>query len=456
MLHPQTPPQAQTVVLVIEQSEQIAKFLKKLMGEHENIVKFVDANVLKENDGTYILILSELCSQGTLFDLLQKGLLHMHQQSPAIAHRDIKIENVLLNNKRFKLCDFGSASTSVLDYSVMNDQHMIDETIEEFEKYTTMMYRPPEMIDKYKKFLVNTQADVWMLGCVAYTLCFFQHPFQESQKLGIINAHYFMPADSRISNKLKDFVRLMLRDAQEIKLRSENQPDTSKVTNNTQNQFKSQKSIDRDLTADDIQKIQEKLRLEHQNSLNKKKQHVPLPSAYSNISNQQQIQQPIIDKSKSHVVTSSIYQLDQQLQQPPQQKQQNAAGNGDFFNWGNSNGNTQQVRPQQQQIPLKSQSIVQNQSNDWFFDFNNQQSNSNNNRPVQNTSQIQIQKQSSIQTANLLELDSQPLIQKQTDLLSELSSLDFGFSASTQQTQSQQFNQQQQPQQQKANDFFSF
>lgn len=27
--------------------------------------------------------------------------------------------------------------------------------IEDFEKYTTLMYRPPEMIDKYKKYTVN-------------------------------------------------------------------------------------------------------------------------------------------------------------------------------------------------------------------------------------------------------------------------------------------------------------
>ena len=36
----------------------------------------------------------------------------MHENVPTpISHRDIKIENVLLHNKRFKLCDFGSSSS---------------------------------------------------------------------------------------------------------------------------------------------------------------------------------------------------------------------------------------------------------------------------------------------------------------------------------------------------------
>lgn len=55
--------------------------------------------------------------------------------------------------------------------------------IEEFEKYTTMMYRPPEMIDKYKKYRVDTQADIWvgytknifiLFSCIDAWVCGFQ------------------------------------------------------------------------------------------------------------------------------------------------------------------------------------------------------------------------------------------------------------------------------------------
>ena len=93
-----------------------------------------------------------------------RGILHMHSQNPPIAHRDIKVENVLLQNKKFKLCDFGSASSQVLDYdgSASLPQAAIDEMFEDFERYTTLMYRPPEMIDKYLKWNVSTKVDIWV------------------------------------------------------------------------------------------------------------------------------------------------------------------------------------------------------------------------------------------------------------------------------------------------------
>ncbi len=74
------------------------------------------------------------------------------------------------------------------------------------------MYRPPEMIDQYLKYPVSVKSDIWMLGCILYTLCFAKHPFFEAQKLAIINAHYYIPEEDfdRITTKMRDFIRVML------------------------------------------------------------------------------------------------------------------------------------------------------------------------------------------------------------------------------------------------------
>ena len=52
-----------------------------------------------------------------------------------------------------------------------------------------------------------------MLGCVIFSLCFGFHPFQDSQKIAILNAQYFIPndiKDNRISEKLKDLICAIL------------------------------------------------------------------------------------------------------------------------------------------------------------------------------------------------------------------------------------------------------
>ena len=66
------------------------------------------------------------------------------------------------------------------------------------------------MCDNYSKFVVNEKVDIWMLGCILYTILFKKHPFQDAQKLTIINAYYNFPSDTKYSEKIQDFIRLML------------------------------------------------------------------------------------------------------------------------------------------------------------------------------------------------------------------------------------------------------
>ena len=68
----------------------------------------------------------------------------MHEKG--IAHWDLKAENILYHNGKYKLADFGSASNEELDYE-SSSKFTISKKMEQFEKYTTLMYRPPEMID---------------------------------------------------------------------------------------------------------------------------------------------------------------------------------------------------------------------------------------------------------------------------------------------------------------------
>ena len=199
--------------------------LWKQISNCPNIVKILDASETK----TEVDILMELCTEGSLLDFINNsedniseatalkiirdiasGLMGMHSQNPPIAHRDVKIENVLKFGNEFKLCDFGSASTDVMIPEKETKESRRDK-FDIYERNTTFMYRPPEMVDEYGNFPVNEKADIWALGCILYAILFKQQPFQDAQKLTIIKGDYYIPKQAKnYSDKVFDFIRLML------------------------------------------------------------------------------------------------------------------------------------------------------------------------------------------------------------------------------------------------------
>lgn len=95
-----------------------------------------------------------------------------------IAHRDIKVENILLNGLQVKLIDFGLA--------------------DEASKYLTThcgtpSYMPPEVCQRrtYK----GQSADVWALGIVLYVSLVGKFPFEGKSDEALFS--------SIINNKLK-------------------------------------------------------------------------------------------------------------------------------------------------------------------------------------------------------------------------------------------------------------
>lgn len=88
------------------------------------------------NDGLDELEMLEIIGE------VANGLIHLHLQEPSIAHRDIKLENILKGSDgKWKLCDLGSSSSNhFLSINSINR----DPIQEEIEKTTTPLYRAPE------------------------------------------------------------------------------------------------------------------------------------------------------------------------------------------------------------------------------------------------------------------------------------------------------------------------
>lgn len=200
---------------------------------HKNIMGYIDSCITPHPGGVFeILLLMPFCKTDVLSMMNAKlsvgfteaEVLHVfcdvaeavsrlhHCQTPII-HRDLKIENILHTDAGdFVLCDFGSATARFLNAKT----HGIAVVEEEIQKYTTLSYRAPEMVDLYAEKTITTKADIWAMGCLLYKLMYFTLPFGESI-LAIQNGTFSIPDNSQYSSGLHKLVKFMLEPNQELR-----------------------------------------------------------------------------------------------------------------------------------------------------------------------------------------------------------------------------------------------
>ena len=161
---------------IVREGNRLARFKQEcelcLSLRHPNIVQLI-GNAW-DVEKAMVLMVMELCSGGTLAALLQdvsrplpwptvrlpiaqgiaRALSYLHGQTPAIVHRDLKCDNVLLSSDLTpKLSDFG-LSRELSDKLMMSN-------------VGTPIYTAPEILADAE---YDESSDVWSFGCVLVCL----------------------------------------------------------------------------------------------------------------------------------------------------------------------------------------------------------------------------------------------------------------------------------------------
>jgi tRNA A-37 threonylcarbamoyl transferase component Bud32 len=154
--------------------EDFAYFRKEIeilsLLNHPNIVKCLGGCAQRP----HLCIVTEYCNGGSLHDLLHikkvnlssqqqiafalgiaEGMEYLHSRKPMIIHRDLKSQNILLNDNIPKICDFGVSQTKGTLTSALHTQA------------GTHFWMAPEMMECRP---YTEKVDVWSFGMVLYEL----------------------------------------------------------------------------------------------------------------------------------------------------------------------------------------------------------------------------------------------------------------------------------------------
>ncbi|GLB34687.1 putative protein tyrosine kinase [Lyophyllum shimeji] len=152
------------------------KELKLLGGfDHPNIVRFLGVSIPENTRETPVMIVSELCSNGDLFDYIRnvnppslhkvlmmmldiaRGLEYLHLRKPSVIHRDCKSSNILITAKgTAKIADFGLAKVK------QSTRSMVRSLV------GTVNWQAPELWHAHPKY--NHKVDVFSCAMVYWEM----------------------------------------------------------------------------------------------------------------------------------------------------------------------------------------------------------------------------------------------------------------------------------------------
>uniref|UniRef100_A0A6N2NAT5 non-specific serine/threonine protein kinase n=4 Tax=rosids TaxID=71275 RepID=A0A6N2NAT5_SALVM len=179
--------------------------------KHPNIIRFTEVLLTP----THLAIVMEYAAAGELFERicnagrfsedearyyfqqLISGVSYCH--SMQICHRDLKLENTLLDGSsapRLKICDFGYSKSSVLHSQPKS-------------AVGTPAYIAPEVLSR--KEYDGKIADVWSCGVTLYVMLVGAYPFEDPDDprnfrktiQRILSVHYSIPDYVRVSKECK-------------------------------------------------------------------------------------------------------------------------------------------------------------------------------------------------------------------------------------------------------------
>lgn len=210
--------------------------------QHPNILPCVASDLIGMPDmlgskTSQVLLLLPYFSRGTLQDELTKraqtcnffseaevlrmfhticlAVQHMHNSKPSLAHRDLKTANILLKDDMSPVVmDLGSTTPARVEVTSASEARLLQDTAAE---RSSMTCRAPELFNVPTACRVDERTDVWSLGCILYSMCFFKTSFDaayergDSVALAVIAGKVHFPEAHPFSPNICDLIVSLLQ-----------------------------------------------------------------------------------------------------------------------------------------------------------------------------------------------------------------------------------------------------